>query len=33
MKTRIKLEGEELERYWEVQKEKDKKTTEAVTNR
>lgn len=32
VKTRIKLEGEELEHYWEVQKEKekDKKMTEAA---
>ncbi|CAB4045986.1 Hypothetical predicted protein, partial [Paramuricea clavata] len=32
VKTRIKLEGEELENYWEVQKEKekDKKMTEAA---
>ena len=35
MKTRIKLEGEELEHYWEIQKEKekDKKLTEAATKR
>ena len=35
MKTRIKLEGEELEHYWEIQKEKekDKKLMEAATKR
>ena len=35
MKTRVKLEGEELERYLEAEKEKEKRrqTTEATERR